>query len=115
MASQPYAIGLIRRPLPIQPLGISRFRGVRVFRLSPRCGILWGLRGEAGEQVRGDFILANLERVAVAVATGPASAVLSGDAHVGMAELAAYVAELAPRLWGPKRVRSVPMGPVFKG
>jgi hypothetical protein len=40
---------------------------------------LWGLRGEAGEQVGGHFVLTYLERAAVGVAAGPAGVVASGD------------------------------------
>jgi hypothetical protein len=68
-------------------------------------GILWGLRGEAGKQVRGHFVLTNLERTAVTVAAGPASVMPSGDAHVRVPELTAHVAELNARCEKLRRER----------
>jgi hypothetical protein len=43
---------------------------------------LWGLRGEAGEEVRANFTLTNLEWASVGVPTGPAGVVSSGDADL---------------------------------
>jgi hypothetical protein len=57
---------------------------------------LWGIFGQAGEQVGGHFVLTHLERLAVGVASSPPDVVASGDAHVRVPELAAHVAELNP-------------------
>ncbi len=57
-------------------------------------GILWEICGEAGEQVRGDFVLTNLERAAIGVPANPPGVVPSGDAHVRVPELTAHISEL---------------------
>jgi hypothetical protein len=60
-------------------------------------GKLWGILFQAGQEIRRDFVLTNLERVAIRIATGPAGVVASGDADVRVPQLAAYVAELDTR------------------
>ena len=55
-------------------------------------GKLWGIWFQAGQEIRRDFVLTNLERLAVGVALGLAGVVASGDADVGVPQLAAHVA-----------------------
>jgi hypothetical protein len=70
------------------------------------CGILF----EAGREIRRDFVLTNLERLAVGVAFRPAGAVASRHADVRVTELAAHVAELDTRRqeFGREGVPEVP-------
>ena len=76
-------------------------------------GILWGLRGQSGEQVGGHFALTHPERAPVGVATGPAGVMAGRDRHIGVTELGGQVPELYSRgeELGGKRIAQVLWAP----